>query len=99
MMRHWREREFERHLSPADRPLRPRRLGLLRQAAAALSARDRGWRCASLGNLGMAASGRFRRLPLAGGWTKHRDFPAPEGQTFQEMWAERKRRSGNDAGA
>ena len=33
MMRHWREREFERHLTPATRALRPRRLGVLRQAA------------------------------------------------------------------
>ena len=30
--------------------------------------------------------GRFRSLPLAGGWTRHRDFPAPQGRTFQERW-------------
>jgi L-lactate dehydrogenase complex protein LldF len=45
--------------------------------------------------LGMAAmgaagrrKGRFASLPLAGGWTKHRDMPAPQGRTFQQLWAE-----------
>ena len=33
--------------------------------------------------------GRFRRLPFAGGWTRHRDFPAPQGKTFQRLWSER----------
>ncbi|MCR4283536.1 MAG: LutB/LldF family L-lactate oxidation iron-sulfur protein [Bauldia sp.] len=89
MMRHWREREFERHLSPATVRYgigfwayfakRPR----LYQAATRIVMRV-------LGNLGHRR-GRFRFLPLAGGWTKYRDLPAPEGQTFQEMWAERKR--------
>ena len=32
---------------------------------------------------------RFRWLPLAGGWTRHRDFPAPEVQTFQAQWKRR----------
>ncbi len=88
MMRHWREREFERHLSPttyrwglrlwAFFAKRPR----LYQFVTRIAMR-------ALGNLG-ARKGRFRRLPLAGGWTGHRDMPAPEGQTFQEMWAQRK---------
>jgi L-lactate dehydrogenase complex protein LldF len=41
--------------------------------------------------LGMAGrrKGRFRRLPLASGWTRHRDMPAPRGRTFQQLWAER----------
>ena len=91
MMRYWREREFERHLSPATW-----RWGLgvwawfarhprLYQFGTKLVMR-------ALGNLG-AARGRFRRLPLAGGWTKYRDLPAPEGQTFQELWAERRKTS------
>ena len=89
MMRHWREREFERHLQPATYRTglglwaffakRPR----LYQFATGIAMRV-------LGNLGHRR-GRFRRLPLAGGWTKHRDLPAPAGQTFQEMWAERNR--------
>jgi L-lactate dehydrogenase complex protein LldF len=35
--------------------------------------------------------GRFSRLPLAGGWTKYRDFPAPQGATFQSQWKARQR--------
>jgi L-lactate dehydrogenase complex protein LldF len=30
--------------------------------------------------------GRFRWLPMAGGWLKHRDLPAPPGRTFQTLW-------------
>jgi L-lactate dehydrogenase complex protein LldF len=90
MMRHWREREFERHLSPpayrygigvwAFFARRPR----LYRFFASLAMRV-------LANRGMDR-GRFQKLPLAGGWTKHRDFPVPEGRTFQEMWAERRKR-------
>jgi L-lactate dehydrogenase complex protein LldF len=89
MMRHWREREYERHLSPATW-----RYGL--GVWAFFAKRPRLYQFASgiamrvLGNLG-ARKGRFRRLPLAGGWTRHRDLPAPAGQTFQEMWAERQK--------
>ena len=32
-------------------------------------------------------NGRFRQLPLMGAWTDTRDFPAPEGATFQSQWA------------
>ena len=35
--------------------------------------------------------GRFRRLPLARGWTEHRDLPAPQGRTFQQLWTENER--------
>lgn len=31
-------------------------------------------------------SGKVRRLPLAGGWTEGRDFPAPQGETFMDRW-------------
>ena len=30
--------------------------------------------------------GRFRHMPLAGGWTGSRDLPAPEGGTFVARW-------------
>jgi len=43
-----------------------------------------------LGRLGRKR-GSFRSLPLAGGWTKGRDMPAPEGASFHELWAARKR--------
>ncbi len=33
--------------------------------------------------------GRLSRLPLAGGWTAGRDFPAPQGQTFVRAWQRR----------
>jgi len=35
-------------------------------------------------------SGRFRRMPLAGGWTRVRDLPAPQGSTFQAQWRARR---------
>ncbi|HUA78152.1 MAG TPA: lactate utilization protein B, partial [Acetobacteraceae bacterium] len=80
MMRHWREREFERHLSPA---FARRNLGLWawfarRPGAYRLASRAAAF---TLGLLGRR-SGRFRRLPLAQGWTRGRDLPAPEGETF-----------------
>ena len=84
MMRHWREREFERHLSPATV-----RYGL--GVWAYFAKRPRLYRLATslvmrmLGFFGHT-KGRFRSLPLAGGWTKYRDFPAPQGATFQAMW-------------
>jgi L-lactate dehydrogenase complex protein LldF len=33
---------------------------------------------------------RIRRLPLASGWTAHRDMPAPRGPTFKERWAKQR---------
>ena len=33
----------------------------------------------------------FRWLPFAGSWTEARDFPAPQGQTFQSLWAKQER--------
>jgi L-lactate dehydrogenase complex protein LldF len=48
-----------------------------------------------MGVLGLAGrdKGRFKWLPLSRSWTKHRDFPAPQGETFQSRWArERGRR-------
>jgi L-lactate dehydrogenase complex protein LldF len=90
MMRHWREREYEAHLSPGSY-----RAGLslwaffarrptLYRFATGLQAR--------LMKRMAGGRGRFRALPLAGGWTKYRDMPAPEGRTFQAQWAAQKRR-------
>ena len=87
MMRHWREREFERHLTPATV-----RSGLALWAffarRPALYRFATGLKMRILGALGRRR-GRFASLPLAGGWTAHRDFPAPQGKTFQQLWAER----------
>ena len=84
MMRHWREREFERRLSPA-----PLRYGLgfwaffarrptLYRLATDLAARAM--------HLAGRRKGRFSWAPLAGGWTKYRDLAAPERTTFQSQW-------------
>jgi L-lactate dehydrogenase complex protein LldF len=58
--------------------LRPRLYQLLCRPAMSLLAR-----------LG-AKTGRFRRMPFAGGWTRERDLPAPQGQTFQALWQKRR---------
>ncbi len=84
LMRHWREREFERHLSPA-----PVRYGIA--AWAFFAKRPTLYRFATaiamkaLGMLGKS-KGRFSSLPFAGGWTDYRDLAAPEGSTFQSQW-------------
>jgi Uncharacterized conserved protein containing a ferredoxin-like domain len=88
MMRHWREREFERHLTPAvtRRALRlwsfvASRPGLYRVATRAAAF--------LLGAIG-ERKGRFGMLPFASGWTDSRDFPAPERSTFMDQWAARR---------
>jgi L-lactate dehydrogenase complex protein LldF len=89
MLRHWRERQFAERLAP-----RTARSGLslwrfaatrpaLYHAVAGFAARMLGW--AGRGH------GRIRNLPLAGGWTRVRDMPAPEGRTFHQLWAARQR--------
>ena len=87
LMRHWREREFERHLSPATVrsgiafwAFFARRPWLYRFATA-IALR-------TLALLG-GNRGRMHWLPLAGGWTRYRDFPVPERQTFQKQWKQR----------
>ena len=37
--------------------------------------------------------GSFASLPLAGGWTSERDFPAPQGKTFMHQYAASQRAS------
>jgi L-lactate dehydrogenase complex protein LldF len=90
MMRHWREREFEGGGAPAAA-----RTGLAVWAwfakRPALYRRAAGAAVRVLGAMGRRG-GRFRSLPLAGGWTSVRDLPAPQGKTFQQLWAERKGR-------
>ncbi len=90
MMRHWREKEFERHLTPvlARKGLRlwgfvashPGFYGLTLRLAARLLYRFGRKR------------GNFSTIPFAHGWTAFRDLPAPQGFTFQERW--RKERAG-----
>src|SRR5215210_79535 len=84
LMRHWREREFERHLQPAAVrsglqlwgffARRPVLYGLAtRIAMSALALTGR-------------ARGTCRWLPLARNWTATRDFAVPQGDTFQAQW-------------
>ncbi len=89
MMRHWREREFERHLSPQSF-----RSGLAvwgwfarRPTIYRMATRIGMWLLGSLGR----RRGKFRSLPLAGGWTEGRDLPAPEGETFFARYAREQR--------
>ena len=97
LMRHWREREFERHLAPSAM-----RYGLrawariarypglyrwvLRRAAGFLRSRAR-----SSSKNGV---GWIDRLPgIAGGWTRYRDMRAPASKTFQAQWRSRSKKT------
>ena len=88
LMRHWREKEFERHLTPAAI-----RSGLKLWAFFARHPRlyhlATGIAVRVLGAFGRD-SGRFTSLPFASGWTADRDFPAPQGRTFHAMWKRRR---------
>jgi L-lactate dehydrogenase complex protein LldF len=86
LLRHWREQEFEKHLTlPAVRSglwawaFLAKRPGLY-AVAMRLAARFLKWR---------GKNGRIAALPLASGWTRTRDFPAAQGKTFTELWRER----------
>jgi L-lactate dehydrogenase complex protein LldF len=87
MMRHWRERQWERGLES-----RRTWLGLTLWAFAARRPALYRWAtelaARFLGAQG-AARGFLRHLPLASGWTAGRDLPAPQGRTFMSLWAER----------
>ena len=86
LLRHWREKEFEQHLTP-----KTQRFGLwawaflakrpaLYGSAMRWAARLLKWR---------GRRGRIASLPLASGWTRTRDLPAAQGKTFTELWRER----------
>jgi len=90
LLRRWREAGFAAGATPISRKLalrawayvakRPRLYRVLtRLAVAALSA---------LGG----SRGAFGYLPFGGGWTRTRDFPAPQGRTFQQLFTEQSRR-------
>ncbi len=80
MMRHWREREFERHLTPGAVRSGLRFWGWFARRPAFYRF---GTRLAAMGLKVLGRGrGRFRSLPLASSWTTGRDLPVPEGDTF-----------------
>ena len=88
MMRHWREAEFSRHLTPATQ-----RFGLAFWAffakRPALYKTLTPWLMSLMHLLGRD-KGYLRALPLASGWTDSRDFPTPQGGTFQSLYRKQK---------
>ena len=91
LMRRWRQAAFQRGVTPTMQrrgvrlwawfALRPALYRpLLRIVVAVLAAAGR-------------KTGRFRRLPMLGGWTAGRDMPAPEGGTFMARWAASRRKA------
>jgi L-lactate dehydrogenase complex protein LldF len=87
MMRHYREREWQKKLSPPAA-----RIGLgvwaffakrpaLYRAITGIAARF-------LKMVG-GRRGHIAALPLPRGWFAVRDLPAPQGKTFHELWKAR----------
>jgi L-lactate dehydrogenase complex protein LldF len=91
MMRAWRERDFAEDGAPLRERIalkawayaakRPRLYHALAGVIMPLLA----WRAKK--------SGRFTRLPFGGSWTKSRDFPAPQGKTFHQLYVKARRRA------
>ena len=85
LLRHHREHEFARRLGSTRS-----RLGLWLWAF--LAKRPRlygmvGGVVMRLLSIAGGKKGRIEHLPLAASWTKGRDFPVPQGRTFQSLWA------------
>ena len=83
LLRGWRQRSWREGLEPQSLRLG---LGLWSFVAA------RPWLYRLGSAVGVRAMRLFRRsgwiawMPLAGGWTRHRDLPAPPGRTFMELY-------------
>jgi L-lactate dehydrogenase complex protein LldF len=91
LMRKLRERQFEQRLKPW-----PERLALALWSWVALRPAIYAMMTALGARMLSLLGGRrklIHRLPLAGGWTDGRDFPAPEGRTFRELYPRLKNRN------
>ena len=89
LMRHWREREFERHLTPGGVRSNLALWGFLAKRPSLYRLVTRV--AAKTLSLLAGKKGKFNALPLASGWTKGRDLPAPEGDTFFSRYAKQQR--------
>ncbi|BAU49934.1 (Fe-S)-binding protein [Sulfurifustis variabilis] len=89
LLRNLREEQVEQRLRPAGERLAIRLWGLLARhpflygVASGVIARAL--------RLYAGRDGAIRRLPLGRGWTLGRDFPAPSGRTFRELYVRRGR--------
>jgi L-lactate dehydrogenase complex protein LldF len=88
LMRHWREMAIAEPASQLSR--------VLLRAWAWLARHPRAYRpIASLAARTLGVAGRthgyLRALPFGGGWTRYRDLPAPQGQTFHDLYKRRVR--------
>ena len=89
MMRHWREREFERPSLAGDGSGRPELLGLFRQTSFAVPFHHppRHGHARLAGTDQGPAQGPFlASCPLQAAGRNIAIFPAPQGETFQQLW-------------
>jgi L-lactate dehydrogenase complex protein LldF len=87
LLRKLREKQVERGLRPCADPLQVWAWVARRPALYALGTKI------GVRYLKWLAGGkdRIRLLGVAPGWTQGRDFPAPQGETFRELYARGKR--------
>ncbi len=86
IMRHWRAKEYADGLAPKAAVFG---LGLWAFAAKRPALYRLGTKIMSRALKLVSRNGAVHSLPLMRGWFAVRDFPAPQGKTFQEMWRER----------
>jgi L-lactate dehydrogenase complex protein LldF len=89
LMRSLREKQFEQKLRPWGERASLKLWGwlALRPSLYAFAAKLAARTLSILGGKDKS----IRHLPLASGWTVGRDFPAPEGKTFRELYKSRER--------
>jgi len=90
LLRGWRDRSWREGLEPA--PLRAG-MRMWRFMVQRPALNRMGTDMALLAMRLFAKGGWIRSMPLAGGWTAHRDFPAPQGPSFLTQVRNREKRS------